>query len=833
MTGYSNKFFAVTTLLILINIGPVYASSLLYQFNIPAMRATEAIDRVAKETGHSLFYSSSDLLDVKVNAFNGSYTLPEALSALLEDTHFYADVTVDGVIIILMKPESQRDKKRKIPMNKSPKSLVSALIGFFIVTEAHYTEAQDASEVAKPIMEEIVVTATKRESNLQETPLAISALTGEMIDKQGVEDIRSLQFSMPSLTVAASRQLQLFTIRGIGQDNTSSGAESGVAVNLDGVYQSRSYAAGISLFDMERIEVLRGPQGTVYGRNATAGVINYISKKPTNEFDFNADVTIGNYDRRMMRGAVNLPVIEDKAAFRLSWLTEDRDGYYDNTFKDTSAQDIDTKSFRAHLLLTPTENVDILLSAFQERVGGNDVTSIELGQNAFSPQPNDLDPFKIREDTDTFEDNEVSVYSAKLDWDLGAISFSSLTGVSQINRESVTDFDQTELPIWTFDMSYDSEQLTQEFQLRSNAESSLSWQLGLFYLEEEIFDRYRFPGTFLQGFSYNFDFENTSKAAFGQATYSVTDRLNLTAGLRYTEDKKSGTETQLIPPAFTGLPEFLESASSFDTSWEELTWKGGIEYAASDHMFLYGSVSRGYKAGGKWLGQVELYDPEYVLTYEAGLKNQFFDNRAKVNVAIYYTDYDDKQVRRAFSVEGNPIGVTDNAAKASVKGFEVDFQFLPTTGLRIDGAIAYTDGQFDEYFSEDRSRPEYAALGLQDLSGNRLPRTPEWAVTLGAEYAIELGGVGVLTPRIDYVWKDEIYGSAFNREAFVMPSYGRTNIRLRWDSTNDKWYADAFVLNVGDNHDIVLNAPWSFGPESIEGAVTPPRTYGLRIGYRH
>lgn len=841
VTGRGNRFCAATILLVLIGVGPAHASDPVYKLVIPAMNAPEALDRVAKETGHSLFYPSDDRLDVKVNALNGSYTLPEALDALLKETSLNAAVTAKGVIVVSMQPGTQQHEKGEGQMEKPNKGLMAALIGIFTAAGPEGVIAQEQATDVAPKMEEIIVTAEKRETNLQETPVAMSAFTAEMIDKQAIEDIRSLQFSVPGLTVAASRQLQVFTIRGVGQDNTLSGAESGVVTHLDGVYQARSYAAGMSIFDLERVEVLRGPQGTLYGKNATGGVINYISNKPTDEFDFNADLTIGDYDRLMTRGAVNVPLKEDKAAFRLSWLTEDRDGYYRNTWKDISAQDIDTESFRAQLRLTPTPDVEILLSAFQEHVGGNDVTSVELGQNAFA-LPRDPDTYKIREDADTFEDNEISVYSAKLTWDLGNVVFSSLTANSETKRESVTDWDQSELPFWHFDLEFDSDQFTQEFQLRSNAESSLDWQLGLFYFSEEIFDWYRFPGIFLQGYSYNFDFKSTSKAAYAQGTYSVNDKLSLTAGLRYTEDEKKGFEEQLVPPDFAGVPGlvYVETESGllsvtfpFDDGWDEVTWKAGIEYAASDDMFLYGSVSRGYRGGGKWIGQNELYDPEYVIAYEAGLKSQFFDNRAQVNVAVYYYDYKDKQVRRTFVVEGTPAGVTDNASKASVKGVEVDFQFLPTTGLRIDGSVAYTDGQFDEYFSIDASTPEFAALGLQDLSGKQLPRTPEWAFTLGAEYAIELGEAGTLTPRVDYLWKDESYMSAFNRAAYVMPSYNRTNLRLRYNSPNGRWYADAFVLNLEDNADIMFRLPWLFGPESVEGGVAPPRTYGLRIGYRH
>jgi iron complex outermembrane receptor protein len=829
VTGRSNRFCALAILLVLIGVGRVYASEPVYELVIPATKAAEALDRVAKISGHSLFYPTDDRLGAKVNALNGSYTLPEALDALLKDTSLNAVVTAKGVIVVSMQPETQQYGKGKGKMEKTNKGLMAALIGMFSAAEPAGVIAQEQPKDVAPKMEEIIVTAEKREASLQETPVAISAFPAEMIDKLAIEDIRSLQFSVPGLTVAASRQLQVFTIRGVGQDNTLSGAESGVVTNLDGVYQARSYAAGMSLFDLERVEVLRGPQGTLYGKNATGGVINYITNKPTDEFEFNADLTLGNYDRIMTRGAVNLPLKEGKAAFRLSWLTEDRDGYYDNTWKNITAQDIDTKSFRAHLLLTPTPDVEILLSAFQEHVGGNDVTSLELGQNAFA-LPRDPDVFKIREDADTFEDNQISVYSAKLTWNLGNVVFSSLTANSETKRESVTDWDQTELPLWHFDLEFDADQFTQEFQLRSNGKGSLDWQLGLFYFSEEIYDWYKFPGTFLQDFSYNLDFKNTSKAAYAQGTYAINDKLSLTAGLRYTEDEKKGFEQQLVPPAFGGP---LSVTFPFDDGWEEVTWKAGIEYAASRDMFLYGSVSRGYRGGGKWIGQAELYDPEYVTAYEAGLKSQFFDNRAQVNVAVYNYDYKDKQVRRTAYVEGNPAGVTDNASKASVKGVEVDFQFLPTSSLRINGTVAYTNGQFDEYFSIDESTPEFAALGLQDLSGNQLPRTPEWAFTLGAEYAIELGEAGTLTPRIDYVWKDESYMSGFNREAYVIPSYDRTNLRLRYDSPNGRWYTDAFVLNLDDDADIMFRLPKAFGPESVEGGVAPPRTFGLRIGYRH
>ena len=325
------------------------------------------------------------------------------------------------------------------------------------------------------------------------------------------------------------------------------------------------------------------------------------------------------------------------------------------------------------------------------------------------------------------------------------------------------------------------------------------------------------------------DFETNSYAAFSQATYSLTEKLSLTAGLRYTKDEKEAQGERYLPPAMTGAPGVvIVPTADFDIGSEEVTWKGGIEYALNDDMFLFASVSRGYKAGGIMSSQAEGYDPEYIMVYEVGSKNRFFDDRAQVNVAAYYAGYEDMQVRHIQLLSS----VMENAAEATIIGVEVDFRLLPIRGLEIGGSIAFTSAEYDDYSSYDLARPEYAALGYQDLSGNQLARSPEWVFKLGAQYTIDLGSAGFLTPRVDFYWKDEDYFSPFNRKDWVTPSWSRTDIRLRYENLEGRWYLEAFMKHVEDDDDILFNIPHWVSVAGSEAFMAPPRTVGIRIGLK-
>jgi len=704
------------------------------------------------------------------------------------------------------------------------------------------------------MFEDVIVTATKRETNVQQTPVAISALDDDMLNSRGIIDSYSLQDSIPGMVTAFTdnRAYSGIWIRGIGDELSVSGAEPGVAFHMDGVYQQNPFASGQPIFDMERIEVLRGPQGTLYGRNATGGAINYVTKKPTSEFEFSGDVLMGDYDRIRTRGAVNIPIMKDKLHFRGAWQTNDRDGYAENIWTGNPADPEDSRAVRAHLHWLITPDIDVLLSYTREDFKGGRPSLNIVGNyqgGTINPGYPNLDPWgtgnvyagvlpipadrrEVRWDTDNQEEAHFDGFYVKLNWDLGKVVASSLTAHHTLDYNYISDLDLSELSIQNMVSGRTSDQWVQEFQLTSNFEGPFEFVAGLFYFNDESDDFGHAPGLLLDDYGWSLLVDNTSYAGYAHGSYAITDKFKLTGGIRYTKDEKTSHETLQFPFVFFMGPDFLGSGlfwpvvTDLEQEWEEITWKGGIEYQLTDQNFLYASVSRGYKGGGMTILSTTIFDPEYILSYEVGSKNRFLDNRAQVNISAYYSDYTDLQLM----VWEQITRVVTNAAEATIQGFELELLLRPIGGLALDGSVAFIDATFDEYFDEDPSDPTDT---VQDLSGNRISKTPEWTVKLGAQYTVDMGDWGFLTPRIDFYWQDEYYARQFNKPVDLVDGYSKTDVKLIYESPEGKWYAQLFVRHIEDNEVVVARdvSSGQFG-SLIRDNLASPRTVGFMVGVK-
>jgi len=368
------------------------------------------------------------------------------------------------------------------------------------------------------VLDEVIVTSEKRETNVQQTAVAISALDDDMMSKRGIFDSYSLQDSIPGMYTAATdnRAYSQIRIRGIGSEVTFNGADPGIAFHMDGVYQQNPFAQGQPIFDMERIEVLRGPQGTLYGKNATGGAVNYVTKKPTSEFEANGEVLIGDYDRIRIRGMLNIPLKKDKLHFRGAWHSNDRDGYSENIWTGNAVDPDDSRAVRAHLHWLITPDIDLLLSYTKEDSKGGEPLWKLVGNyqgGTFNPGFAYLDPWgtgslyagvlpipddprETREDTDPYHENHFDGFYLKLNWDLGKILASSLTARHKSDYNYINDMDASELPIGWGVAGRISDQWVQEFQLTSNFEGPFEFVTGLFYFDEESDDYGRVPGLF-------------------------------------------------------------------------------------------------------------------------------------------------------------------------------------------------------------------------------------------------------------------------------------------------------------------------------------------------
>jgi iron complex outermembrane recepter protein len=715
--------------------------------------------------------------------------------------------------------------------------------------------AQDAS-----LIEELIVTAQKREEAAQDVPIALTALSGEQLERQGVVGFQDLSTRVPSLRFGSgvTGGENVITLRGIGSQNTTSGGDSPVAYNVDGVYLARTTSVDPEFFDVDRIEVLRGPQGTLYGRNSVGGSVNIITRAPGADFAAHADAMVGNYDAYAVRGWVNLPLFGDGeryGAVRITAVRAEHDGYQENLFQGPGAtDDADGQDFwmvRGQFYTQFAEGSDFRLIVAASGDGDPVATKTRwelVPARYVGAQPYLSNPRKVRKNTPETYDQDDLYASATLNFDLGFATFTSVTGYAETEWAQSNDPDASELtlainPYWTLDAF----QWSQEVRLASNpSDSALTWIVGAFFFREKVGQTFQYIDTGLNSaspFTDTFTFTNggiyktESKAVFGQADFDFGKNggvpLTLTVGLRYTDDTKKGFDfLSFILPR---IPFSVNPSKSFDESWDEVTGKVGLTWRASEDILLYANYSRGYLSGGGLVGNFPgIYQPETVRAWEAGFKTTLMENRLIFNGAAYRQKIRDMQVF-VQDITGSRI---DNAGRAHVNGIELEAVATPVDGLRLNASATFTEAEYDEYLTIN-NRFAGAAPGcdattrLCDFAGNRLVQTPEYTFNVGAQYTFQTG-FGSVTPRVDAFWSDDLFFLSANSPLERQKAYSLVDLSVRWAAPDERWTVEAFVRNVGDK-DIISNDGLQsntlgngFGLDNY--TYYPPRTYGVRVG---
>ncbi len=748
------------------------------------------------------------------------------------------------------------------------------------------TPAPAPAPQASEGIEQITITAERRESTVQDTAVSISAFDEAAITRLGIGSAADLHRLVPGFFYTeggGNSPITQIAIRGVGNENVTSGGDPGVAYHFDGVYLGRPTAAAAQLFDAERIEVLRGPQGTLYGRNATGGAINVVSKKPTDEWDALADFGYGNFSSVRARFAGGGP-ITDWLKFRVAAIRESHDGFLENVADDSfcldgKCNDIDEQdvwAVRTHILLEPREGTEVLFTV-QYHWDDGAAGQYRNDSNTFlsSPFPFSSNKRKIRQDIDTELDMESKYFRLGLEQDLelgvlGPLRLSAFVSYNENVWTQIADNDFSEQPHSFTTWTEPTEQWTGEVQLSSAGDSRFNWILGFFAFRESSSIDFLFsdvnPAVFPFRFDSNGEFEGKSYAGFAEGSFDL-DPVTFRLGLRYSSDEKSKSSffaftdlLDLTPLPFSPSPQcpcapfgpgafngFV--ADPAGDSWDRLTGRFVVEYRPADALMLYGSAAKGYKSGGS-LGsnpaRDNIYDPEDIWAYEIGAKTRWFEDRLQANVAAYYNDYDDLQV---FILTGFGA-LIENAASAKVGGIELELTAVPFDGLQFDGTVAWNHAEYGSgYVSGD---PVPAGLGgqplqpgcivtptdpcFQDQEGNRLNRTPEWSLGLGAQYAIELGS-STLTPRFDWHYQSEAFFRPYGLDRDRSPAWDQWNVRVRWDAPptdQGQFNVELYMTNVEDN-DHIMNLSVGAGSELFpeQGNLHPPRLYGFKIGWEY
>lgn len=682
---------------------------------------------------------------------------------------------------------------------------------------------------------DIVVTALKRETILQRTPDAITALNGDALASKGADRLADLTSAVPNLSFSSNFGISQIFIRGIGNNFYTPGGDPGVAFYNDGAYVSDQEATDVALFDVERVEVLRGPQGALYGRNATGGAINVISAAPTGTFNGQIGVVVGDYGRIEGTGFLSGPLGFASTNARLSVEIKRNSGFTRNELAGRPGalprfDDLKSVALRAQTS-TMIGAANLHLTGFYLRERDNGPAEKVLPDP--SPQPAEL-LFGVRPSADkrslksNFGGNYRKVYGglATFKAQIGSTEFTLLGSYRHSQHELSYDQDGTEADQSTTRLVTTSRDISVDARLASTGRRRFDWLIGATYVDFRqnrvtyVFDAiplgFVAPGAplnipFPVNFSAGGEVRSTSIAGYADGHFSITDKLKLSGGIRYTSDKKAADEFV----NFLGI----QNATPSDR-WSRASGKIGLDYQASDGLLLYASAARGFKSGAINLGALtNPVRPETVDNFEAGLKSNFLDRRAQLNIAAFTSNYRDLQVLQI----GALTQILSNAAKARISGLEIEGVLKPVAGLTLTGNVSVLDAKYREFVTDDIRHGQLAV----DVSGNRLPLTSKVQFSLGAEYAARIGRF-VLTPGVNYAYRSSYYFSEFNTADARQRGYGLLDFSLTLEPGDKRFRVYAFVRNATDRNVIGSMAIVSplLGSVRIVNLL-PPRTFGI------
>lgn len=709
-------------------------------------------------------------------------------------------------------------------------------------------------------LEEIVVTAERRESTLQDTPMSVSAVTGDYLQQASVYDTEALSYAVPGLVIQRD-VVGRAVIRGIGTENFTVGGDPGVAIYNDGAYMARSSTAIFDFFDVDRVEVLRGPQGTLYGRNAIGGVINVISNSPSDRFEAEANMGYGDYDQMRVDGAVSGPLSERIRA-RVAGLYSRRDGYTRNIFPGVGQRDLDDLDTKDLWALRGRLDVDLTDNVLLELIG--DVYRDDSNPPAFwytdptlpwqgptSVYPRDLRTVAQGYEIETPGITDLRVgqanrqdqtgATARLTWETDGFTVTSTSAWRDIEFDWVNDGDGLSDYLVVYFQRDESDQFTQDLQVASNTEGPFQWILGGFYLTEDSDGIYAIPlGPAFGSATIVYDGTNKTDAfgVFAEGKYAFGD-FSLTAGLRYSDEKKEATlDFAFASAAAPGpLADSVLASYAEDASFNALTPRLVLDYQASDATLLYVSATRGFRSGGFSLldNPLNSFDEEFVWSYEVGAKMRLLDDRFELNTSAFLYDYTDQQLSQVTTLATQ----TTNAGSSTVWGIEAEFNALLTDYFALDGNIAYLDTEFDKFCTNDTRDPtrpidNVNCPGTPNLAGNELPRAPDLQANLGATYTRPIGSGLEGFARAEWQHTGDQFFSVFNRASIAQEAFEVFNASVGVSGREGRWNVSVWGRNLLDE-EYFSNLFESGVAATVvipQGFVGPPRTWGVTLGLK-
>ncbi len=785
------------------------------------------------------------------------------------------------------------------------------------------------------MLEEIIVTAQKRATSMQDTPIAISALSGEDLELAQINNAMDLQMAVPNMSMTQTNFAgSNVSIRGIGRNAISSSSDNGTGIHFNGVYLKASRIFESEFYDTERVEVLRGPQGTLYGRNTTAGVINVISKKPQDELGGDIQLQLGNYNSVKTKGAINFP-ITDNLWQRFSGFYLERDGYTENVYLDDDIDGRDMYSLRSSTQWNIGDRTEAMLvvnyfsedsnrlsnggarcnkdpdgilgclpgklshettnSAASATGAANRVLGIILGldfpEDDFANSDNPSDLRKIKVESEPIYEVDETIVSIEITHDFDSYELTVLGGYHESDSETFSspaaiasepwplavtvhtphgDFTQQRAQSFS-GVAKETEQKSLEIRLASSYGGDIEFLLGGFYLDYELQNNFSVYASTFELLADLFNappifsvdeepYELETYALFGELYYNIGERTELTFGLRYTEEEKWNRSRTVFLNQLDNPNDPDGGFSKFNDDWSETTGKFNISYHLSDDIMLYGTLARSYKSGGfnpissespllEDDPSLANFDPEYINSFEIGMKSRLFDDRLQANLGYFFYDYQGMQVAKFVEA----VALNENV-DSEVQGIEAEFRFAPNQNWLFGMDVAWLDAKIKKFSTVDPTNPNQVgttegvistlngsnlllSCGCQGieakLDGNSLPTSPEFSVNLTASYFLTFSNGMSMRLGTNYYWQDEFYTRIFNTTQDKLDSWDMWNANAVLTSAKDSWWAEAWVRNINDD-DYMTG---QFQADAVQGLSTlyfllEPRTYGVTVGYR-
>ncbi len=660
-------------------------------------------------------------------------------------------------------------------------------------------------------LEEVVVTARMFEEDITRVPMSVQALSGEFLERRALSNLYDLQFEVPGLVLNNRGMFGAgISLRGVADEG---GGGLSVAPHLNGVYLGRATLALSRQFDVERVEVVKGPQGTLYGRNATGGSLNVITRTPEPARGAALEGAWGSFDTARIHGHVNLP--GEKLATRIAFAGAEGDGFIRNSIDGRRFAEEDYYALRASVRARPTEalTIDAML---QHVVDDGASGELWLPRRDRLPDPRDIHLTTVTL-ADPHHSTTNDFASVNLSYEFDGLTFRSITGYG---RNRTRDLDDcagvAELPgcvRGVRPLRY--RQYSQELRLESRADDSFDWLLGAYYVDGAESQNFhlKLAAPPVPIFNYTENSNESAYAVFGDATHAIGARWHVNGGLRLSRERRR------ISDSGTGVADYPTPLAATG-SWDSTSWRLGVDFSPSDWLFLYANVSTGFKSGGVTTdllpdGEFDDFDPEKIIAYEAGMTATLWSGRSTLRASAFAYDFDDMQVTTTAVIEGVPRTVVDNAAAARIDG--VDF----SSTTRITGRLTFS-GKL--VWLPRREFVEFIDAAGNSLAGNEIGRASEWSASASISYRHPIAGLGEIGADVDYNYRSEFFFTKENVPVQFQGDFGLLNLNLRFDSSRRGWYVFASARNL-------LDADY-FTQVFLQSAPGYPARYEVGFGWR-